>query len=784
MRPLKLEVEGFTSFRQPACLDFEGHGLDLFAITGPTGAGKSSLIDAICYALYGRVPRVGDDVGACISQGAERMRVTFEFQAGDARYRVYRETRRKGQPNARLDRLDGGEWRPLADRSREVTAAVVGAVGLDYEAFTRSVLLPQGQFQEFLAGDPRQRRSVLGSLLRLDVYERMRASANLLAGNLKERIDERQRELSGLADATPENLARLEGELAQRFEEGSRLQAEADSLARGLKLASALGQARERLQAREAEAKLLQDQLAATQQVVAAGDAELAALEQSLAEAEERLAANRFDPDRSAALTLALGRARDLARCLDELAHAQEAVEDSEARARQAGAAVAEQQRLYVQAQEELAAAEAARREAERHDQAAALRRGLRPGDTCPVCGGTVGELPPLAAEGLEAAEKRYQAARQAEETARKAQQAAADAAAKGAAVAQAAAKHLQKLQEERLRLAVGLEEALPEGVDASLAAIEAALAEQEGARAQRVSLEAEVKEKTGALERRRSELAEARGKLAVLSKNAADADEALQAARQEVDERRAQLAEHAAGADWPEVQAAVRVGDDAVPALQHRQQATQEALRENASVVGQLQERLSRLREDIGKAQKLQQELEAIKQEHGVAADLAQMLQANRFQAFVQSEALRTLAADGSRRLAQLSAGRYRLAVEAKGQEFEVIDQWNADEARSVRTLSGGETFLASLALALALSESLPGLAASRRVVLDSIFLDEGFGSLDPEALDRAAEALDALRTENRMVCVVTHLRELAERLPARVLVTKSETGSSVAVV
>jgi exonuclease SbcC len=100
------------------------------------------------------------------------------------------------------------------------------------------------------------------------------------------------------------------------------------------------------------------------------------------------------------------------------------------------------------------------------------------------------------------------------------------------------------------------------------------------------------------------------------------------------------------------------------------------------------------------------------------------------------------------------------------------------------VRTLSGGETFLASLALALGLAETLPGLASTCDVALDSIFLDEGFGSLDQEALDRAADALDSLRARNRLVCIVTHLKELAERLPARIVVQKSETGSTVLVV
>jgi len=171
------------------------------------------------------------------------------------------------------------------------------------------------------------------------------------------------------------------------------------------------------------------------------------------------------------------------------------------------------------------------------------------------------------------------------------------------------------------------------------------------------------------------------------------------------------------------------------------------------------------------------------VRRDHNVVADLAQMLGANRFQAFVQSEALRLLADEGSRRLDELSAGRYRLAVASNGQDFDVVDQWHDNEARSVRTLSGGETFLASLALAVALAETLPGLAASGEMALDSIFLDEGFGSLDPEALDRAADALDALRAGNRMVCVVTHLKELAERLPSRVIVHKSETGSTLEV-
>src|ERR671936_2835284 len=90
MRPLRLELKGFTAFREAAEIDFTP--FDVFAISGPTGSGKSSLLDAITYALYGRVERVGDRVGQLVTQGQPRMSVTLEFAAGTDRYRVTRTT--------------------------------------------------------------------------------------------------------------------------------------------------------------------------------------------------------------------------------------------------------------------------------------------------------------------------------------------------------------------------------------------------------------------------------------------------------------------------------------------------------------------------------------------------------------------------------------------------------------------------------------------------------------------------------------------------------------------
>src|SRR5437773_9911038 len=175
MRPLRLELKGFTAFRDPAELDFTA--LDLFAISGPTGSGKSSLLDAMTYALYGRVERVGDRVSQLISQGQPRMAVTLEFEVGRERYRVTRSTPSRGATRILLERqAPGGAWVQAgegADRIKGAESMIEDAVGLTYDGFTRSVLLPQGKFAEFLVGDPKKRREILTDLLGLSLFRRM-----------------------------------------------------------------------------------------------------------------------------------------------------------------------------------------------------------------------------------------------------------------------------------------------------------------------------------------------------------------------------------------------------------------------------------------------------------------------------------------------------------------------------------------------------------------------------------------------------------------------------------
>jgi exonuclease SbcC len=188
VKPLRLTVEGFTSFRDRVEVDFAD--LDLFALTGPTGVGKSSLIDAMVFALYGQVPRVGDDYRQLVSHGAERMSVSFDFAVGGNRYRIARVVRRAGASQQRMERAeDDGTTVPIADKVKEIRNEVERILGLDYDGFTRSVVLPQGQFDSFLKGEPKERRKILVALLNLGVYERMQQIANKRSSDARSEVE-------------------------------------------------------------------------------------------------------------------------------------------------------------------------------------------------------------------------------------------------------------------------------------------------------------------------------------------------------------------------------------------------------------------------------------------------------------------------------------------------------------------------------------------------------------------------------------------------------------------
>lgn len=187
-----------------------------------------------------------------------------------------------------------------------------------------------------------------------------------------------------------------------------------------------------------------------------------------------------------------------------------------------------------------------------------------------------------------------------------------------------------------------------------------------------------------------------------------------------------------------------------------------------------ELNTRIEILIKDIDRAKELRDDLERQRAEHSLYRSLALDLRSDRFQAFLLDETFRELVSGASIRLWDLTK-RYRF--DWQDEAFYVVDHDNARQLRSADTLSGGETFLASLALALQLSEQVQKAAGATK--LDSLFIDEGFGTLDPEALDAAASAIESLRVGGRMVGIISHIEELSLRLPARVRVGKTPDGS-----
>ena len=197
------------------------------------------------------------------------------------------------------------------------------------------------------------------------------------------------------------------------------------------------------------------------------------------------------------------------------------------------------------------------------------------------------------------------------------------------------------------------------------------------------------------------------------------------------------------------------------------------------AGALGRARAETTRIVERRDQAADLIARRDAAQDEQQVARLLGDLLRSDQFPRWLVTAALDALVGDASAKLAALSGGQFDLTHEDG--DFYVIDHTDADSRRSVRTLSGGETFQASLALALALSAQMTALAAGGAARLDSIFLDEGFGTLDPETLEVVASTLETLAQDQRMVGVITHVAALAERVPVRFMVSRDARTSSV---
>ena len=220
MRPVQLDLEGFASYRLRTIIDFRS--AEFFVLVGPTGSGKSTVIDAMVFALYGTVPR-WDDRGAvapALAPTVNRGLVRLIFDVGGRRYAALRDVRRSGGRNpsvsvreARLEQFvspdatgDPDDEVTSLATGREVSAAVEKLLGLTFAQFTQSVALPQGEFAQFLHATDAERQAILKNLLGYHVYDRIQRAAYSRESDARSRSDVLTEQLANYADATPEHI--------------------------------------------------------------------------------------------------------------------------------------------------------------------------------------------------------------------------------------------------------------------------------------------------------------------------------------------------------------------------------------------------------------------------------------------------------------------------------------------------------------------------------------------------------------------------------------------------
>lgn len=210
MRPLTLTIEGLRSYRHPCTIDFTDR--NLIAIVGDTGAGKSSILEAITYALYNATTWSAGETKALIADGMPTMRVELVFLAEGRRWKLIRSTSRKTSPPPlhRLECLDREDPPILGDEA--VRQQVEQLMGMNHRAFLSAVILPQGRFQALLREEPAERTRILKGIFRLGELEVARDQAAQAARSDDAQLTALRGQREMLLDDPAAEAAQLRGE--------------------------------------------------------------------------------------------------------------------------------------------------------------------------------------------------------------------------------------------------------------------------------------------------------------------------------------------------------------------------------------------------------------------------------------------------------------------------------------------------------------------------------------------------------------------------------------------
>jgi exonuclease SbcC len=243
-----------------------------------------------------------------------------------------------------------------------------------------------------------------------------------------------------------------------------------------------------------------------------------------------------------------------------------------------------------------------------------------------------------------------------------------------------------------------------------------------------------------------------------------------------------------------PEVAAALAAEAPDLGAVTAAHSGLAETARTAASARHSAEQRHFRVQELCRQTRHRLEDWAPLREQHRTVADLAALVEGKsadnplrmRLAAYVLAERLRQVVDAANERLARMSDERYALehsddrgfGEQRGGLSLRVRDDWNG-ERRDPATLSGGETFVVSLALALGLADTVAHEAGGTDI--DTLFIDEGFGSLDADTLEDVMDTLDSLRDGGRVVGLVSHVPELRSRISTQLEVTKGRTGSTV---
>ncbi len=852
MIPYKLHLRNFLSYKEPPdALDFSG--MNLVCVSGANGHGKSSLIDAVTWALWGKA-RASDD--ELMHSGSTEMEVRFEFILGGDRYQVLR--RRYGTGKTKKSMLEvalwheeTGAWQSLTEPSLRATQRRIEQIlRMNYETFSNSALLRQGEADAFSSKTPGKRKEILANILNLAEFDALAERAKVRAKAAEADVQRHQMRLDEL-DAELEQRAQLENDLqAQKvLETQSRLaRSQADQAVLQLQVAVSQLEGKQTLQTtlqksvqenRQALAGV-QQQLHKKQQQSEEQQA-LLARRQTIEQAYEQLQNARQQEQHWQKLAEQHQQINERLRQVEkqlavartsmenELAHLQKEVEEArvlinsaatlEPKAQEVRQEIAELEALVEQQQSALAEQAAlqaaietlAARQQETIAEGKRLKERLQvllaeSGSVCPVCKQPLGDSgrEHLQAEyetQIEALRAEARAHQQKEKEQRAAQKALAQRITQiHRKVAQLPALRKQLAQiEARLQESQEMAEKLPrlqeriadlqnklqgtfapdlqaqqDALHQELATVGYDAAAHQQARAllrQLQGAEAEYTRLQQAVQQQ-ALLAEEIGNLEAQSAR-------LQARMAEDEQKLADLDQELAA--LPTLQADLRRKQEEAAAAHERWEKA------NAELV-RVQQRLAALDVVQERRKEVGRQWAIAKQQATRYRQLQAAFGPRGVQAMIIENALPELEAEANRLLRKLTDGRMNVQIATtrqlkRGGVAETLDIIISDElgTRPYELYSGGEAFRIDLALRIALSRLLARRAGA---ALQSLFIDEGFGSQDAHGRENLVDALHMIKDEFALILVITHIEELKELFPVRIHVAKEDGSGSYFVV